>query len=83
MNLLVGGYDTASHEPHLYWVDYLGTMTEVPFGAHGYGSYFALSLLDRCVFLSYLIIRYFCLSVRAYTDGVLGITTQKPPLKKA
>jgi 20S proteasome subunit beta 4 len=47
VNLLLGGYDTATHEPHLYWVDYLGTMTEVPFGAHGYGSYFALSLLDR------------------------------------
>lgn len=24
-------------------------MTEVPFAAHGYGAYFALSLLDRCV----------------------------------
>ena len=24
-------------------------MSEVPFAAHGYGSYFALSLLDRCV----------------------------------
>ena len=49
VNLLLGGYDTATHEPHLYWVDYLGTMTEVPFGAHGYGSFFALSLLDRWV----------------------------------
>ncbi|KAH6910857.1 proteasome component Pre1 [Coprinopsis sp. MPI-PUGE-AT-0042] len=47
VNLLLGGYDTASHEPHLYWLDYLGTMTRVPFAAHGYGSYFALSLLDR------------------------------------
>lgn len=47
VNLLVGGYDTASHEPHLYWIDYLGTMASVPFAAHGYGSYFALSLLDR------------------------------------
>ncbi|PFH53493.1 hypothetical protein AMATHDRAFT_137272 [Amanita thiersii Skay4041] len=47
VNLLVGGYDTTSHQPHLYWIDYLGTMTEIPFGAHGYGSYFALSLLDR------------------------------------
>ncbi|KAF9552328.1 20S proteasome subunit [Agrocybe pediades] len=47
VNLLLGGYDTATHEPHLYWVDYLGTMTEVPFAAHGYGAYFALSLLDR------------------------------------
>jgi len=47
VNLLLGGYDIASHDPHLYWIDYLGTMTEVPFGAHGYGAYFALSLLDR------------------------------------
>ncbi|KAI0357907.1 N-terminal nucleophile aminohydrolase [Trametes cingulata] len=47
VNLLVGGYDTSTHTPHLYWVDYLGTMTEVPFAAHGYGAYFALSLLDR------------------------------------
>ncbi|KAF8148382.1 20S proteasome subunit [Crassisporium funariophilum] len=47
VNLLLGGYDTSSHDPHLYWIDYLGTMTEVPFAAHGYGAYFALSLLDR------------------------------------
>jgi len=47
VNLLLGGYDTASHDPHLYWIDYLGTMSSVPFAAHGYGSYFALSLLDR------------------------------------
>ncbi|KIY70568.1 20S proteasome subunit [Cylindrobasidium torrendii FP15055 ss-10] len=47
VNLLLGGYDTTSHRPHLYWVDYLGTMTEVPFAAHGYGSYFVLSLLDK------------------------------------
>ncbi|KAM6501037.1 Nucleophile aminohydrolase [Amanita muscaria] len=47
VNLLVGGFDTTTKEPHLYWIDYLGTMTEIPFGAHGYGSYFALSLLDR------------------------------------
>ncbi|KAF9489909.1 proteasome component Pre1 [Pleurotus eryngii] len=47
VNLLLGGYDVPAKEPHLYWIDYLGTMSEVPFGAHGYGSYFALSLLDR------------------------------------
>jgi 20S proteasome subunit beta 4 len=50
VNLLVGGYDTTERCPHLYWLDYLGTLTEVPFAAHGYGSYFALSLLDRLVF---------------------------------
>jgi 20S proteasome alpha/beta subunit len=49
VNLLLAGYDVAAHEPHLYWVDYLGTLASVPFAAHGYGSYFALSLLDRCV----------------------------------
>ncbi|GBE83647.1 Probable proteasome subunit beta type-4 [Sparassis crispa] len=47
VNLLLGGYDTSTHSPHLYWVDYLGTQASVPFAAHGYGSYFALSLLDR------------------------------------
>ncbi|EED84127.1 predicted protein [Postia placenta Mad-698-R] len=47
VNLLIGGYDTSTSTPHLYWVDYLGTLSPVPFGAHGYGSYFGLSLLDR------------------------------------
>ncbi|KAH8102318.1 20S proteasome subunit [Cristinia sonorae] len=47
VNLLLGGYDTTTHTPHLYWMDYLGTLVDVPFAAHGYGSYFALSLLDR------------------------------------
>lgn len=69
VNVLLGGYDTATHTPHLYWVDYLGTMTEVPFGAHGYGSYFALSLLDRRV-LS-------CSQLHYLTLHLLDITTQK------
>ncbi|KAG6821143.1 hypothetical protein H0H93_005363 [Arthromyces matolae] len=47
VNLLLGGYDTSTFTPHLYWIDYFGTIAEVPFAAHGYGSYFALSLLDR------------------------------------
>jgi 20S proteasome subunit beta 4 len=47
VNLLLGGYDTADEVPKLFWVDYMGTLAEVPFAAHGYGSYFALSLLDR------------------------------------
>lgn len=46
---MLGGFDVTTETPHLYWVDYLGTMTEVPFGAHGYGAYFGLSLLDRYV----------------------------------
>jgi len=47
VNLLVAGYDLPTHEPKLYWIDYLGTMASVPFAAHGYGSYFSLSLLDK------------------------------------
>jgi 20S proteasome alpha/beta subunit len=77
VNLLVGGYDTANHEPHLYWVDYLGTMTEVPFGAHGYGSYFALSLLDRSVHL------HPWRPCRPFTDTtILDIMIPKLPSRK-
>lgn len=47
VNVLLGGYDKAKDTPYLYWIDYLGTMKEVPFAAHGYGSYFCLSTLDR------------------------------------
>lgn len=47
VNLLLGGYDTSDFTPHLYWIDHFGTLVELPFAAHGYGSYFALSLLDR------------------------------------
>ncbi|KAG8736309.1 Proteasome subunit beta type-4 [Ceratobasidium sp. 414] len=57
VNLLLGGIDLAEAPAHaldgpkgrpaLYWIDYLGTLAEVPFAAHGYGSYFVLSLLDR------------------------------------
>lgn len=28
-------------------MDYLGALTEMPFAAHGYASYFVLSLMDR------------------------------------
>ena len=33
--------------PSLYFVDYLGAMHKVNVGAHGYASYFAMSLFDR------------------------------------
>eukprot|EP00123_Amoebidium_parasiticum_P022716 comp9335_c0_seq1/m.4414 comp9335_c0_seq1/g.4414 ORF comp9335_c0_seq1/g.4414 comp9335_c0_seq1/m.4414 type:complete len:194 (-) comp9335_c0_seq1:67-648(-) len=44
--VLIGGYE-GTGEAVLYWLDYLGTMTKVPFAAHGYGSNFTLGLLDR------------------------------------
>jgi len=47
VNLLLGGYDISTNTPGLYWMDYLGTLAEVPFAAQGYGSYFVLSLFDR------------------------------------
>jgi hypothetical protein len=56
VNILLGGYDPATHAPALYWADYLGTMAPVPFAAHGYGAYFALSLLDRCVLLALILV---------------------------
>jgi len=33
--------------PSLYFLDYLGALHKVNTGAHGYASYFALSLFDR------------------------------------
>lgn len=47
VNLLLGGYDTRYNKSHLYYMDYLGTMADVPYAAHGYGSFFILGILDR------------------------------------
>jgi hypothetical protein len=46
VNLLLGGYDVPASAPALYWIDYLGTLATVPYAAHGYGAFFALSCLD-------------------------------------
>lgn len=47
VNLLLGGFDPTSDTPELFWIDYLGTLGVVPYAAHGYGAYFALSTMDR------------------------------------
>lgn len=47
VNLLLGGYDTTTDLPHLYWLDYLGTKATLQYGAHGAGMYVALSLMDK------------------------------------
>ena len=47
VNLLLGGFDTTTTIPHLYWIDYLGTKAVVNYGAHGAGMYVALSLMDK------------------------------------
>ena len=46
-NLLMGGFDPMSKKPSLYYMDYLGTMAELPYGAHGYGSFFILGIMDK------------------------------------
>eukprot|EP00968_Pinguiococcus_pyrenoidosus_P007669 scaffold520_cov224-Pinguiococcus_pyrenoidosus.AAC.4 len=45
-NLLLGGTDD-SEGPALFWIDYLATLQKVKFGAHGYGAFFVLSILDK------------------------------------
>lgn len=46
VNLLLAGYDKIEG-PELYFMDYLASMNKCPFAAHGYGSFFTLSILDR------------------------------------
>ncbi|ORY97931.1 nucleophile aminohydrolase [Syncephalastrum racemosum] len=47
VNMLLGGFDVKTNTPQLYWVDYLGAMASLPYGAQGYGAYFCTSLMDR------------------------------------
>jgi 20S proteasome subunit beta 4 len=36
VNLLLGGVDPVTKTPSLQWLDYLATLAEVPYAAHGY-----------------------------------------------
>ncbi|KAL8582957.1 hypothetical protein ACOMHN_006501 [Nucella lapillus] len=45
VNILMAGVD--DEDPRLYFLDYLGSIIQVPFAVHGYGGMFTLSLLDR------------------------------------
>ena len=36
VNLLLGGMDPITKEPHLYWLDYLASLAHLPYAAHGY-----------------------------------------------
>ena len=47
VNLLLGGYDSRTDKPELYWVDYLASSAKVPYAAHGYAQYYCLSILDK------------------------------------
>mmetsp|Transcript_56645 Transcript_56645/g.104867 ORF Transcript_56645/g.104867 Transcript_56645/m.104867 type:complete len:192 (+) Transcript_56645:84-659(+) len=45
VDLLIGGIDADG--PGLYFMDYLASCEKVNKAAHGYGAYFALSIMDR------------------------------------
>lgn len=45
VNMLIAGYDDANG-PELYFMDWLASLQKVPFAAHGYGSFFSLSIMD-------------------------------------
>ncbi|CCK70619.1 proteasome core particle subunit beta 4 KNAG_0E03620 [Huiozyma naganishii CBS 8797] len=52
VNVLLGGASaqgsgTTASTPHLYQIDYLGTLVELPYAAHGYAAFYTFSLLDR------------------------------------
>ena len=44
--MLIGGCDD-NNAASLYYMDYMGSCQQIPFGAHGYGAYFTLSVMDR------------------------------------
>lgn len=46
VNSLIAGFEDVAG-PQLYYLDYLGALMPVKFGAHGYGSFFSLSVFDR------------------------------------
>jgi len=42
VNLLLGGVDPITHKPSLYWLDYLASLSSLPYAAHGYAQYVLL-----------------------------------------
>ena len=45
ISALVGGIDERG--PQLFWMDYMGTMAEVPYGAHGHAGYLVPSVFSN------------------------------------
>jgi 20S proteasome subunit beta 4 len=46
VNMLLAGHDDTDGAS-LYFMDYLASLNKVPYGAHGYGALFSLSIMDR------------------------------------
>jgi 20S proteasome subunit beta 4 len=52
LQVLLGACDVDKNDdkkttPSLYWIDYLGTLAKLNYGAQGYGAHFCLSIMDR------------------------------------
>lgn len=47
VNILLGGVDPKTNESSLYFLDYMGALQKVNYGAQGYASNFCLSVMDR------------------------------------
>jgi len=45
VDMIIAGYDDEG--PQLYFLDYLSSLNSLNKAAHGYGAYFALSIMDR------------------------------------
>ena len=69
VNLLLGGMDPITKQPHLYWLDYLASLVHLPYAAHGYAQYvmFLSSAHVRVLVYSARFAnkmdRYYCLSI--------------------
>ncbi|CAA0823073.1 Proteasome subunit beta type-2-A [Striga hermonthica] len=46
VNIILAGYDEKTG-PSMYYIDYIASLIKVDKAAFGYGSYFALSMMDR------------------------------------
>ncbi|KAK9702444.1 Proteasome subunit [Popillia japonica] len=46
VNLMLAGHDK-QEGPQLYFMDYLASLANVKYAAHGYGGFFSLSIIDR------------------------------------
>jgi 20S proteasome alpha/beta subunit len=45
--MILAGWNVLTKKPTLDWIDNLGTRADVPYGAHGYGAYYTMSIFDR------------------------------------
>jgi len=47
VNLLIAGFDIETNKSQLYFMDYLASMINAPYAAHGYGGFFTTSIMDQ------------------------------------